>query len=145
MLTRDERYAEGFWTLAEDWAEHNSPQLGVNWKCGQEASLRVMAWCFALYVLADAKCSTPSRMAGLAAMLGVHADRIAANIEYAYSQKNNHGISEAVGLWTIGLLFPELSKQRVGGSRKSAARSGGLPPNLRRWQLCSSMQPTTTE
>jgi len=34
--------------------------------------------------------------------------RIAANLDYALSQRNNHGISEGMGLWTIGTLFPEL-------------------------------------
>jgi hypothetical protein len=33
-------------------------------------------------------------------------ERIAGFIDYALSQRNNHGISEAVGLFTIGLLFP---------------------------------------
>src|SRR5205823_1624803 len=36
--------------------------------------------------------------------------RIQANLNYALSQRNNHGISEAVGLWTIGALFPEFAR-----------------------------------
>jgi len=32
----DERYAELFWQLVEDWRANNTPQLGPNWKCGQE-------------------------------------------------------------------------------------------------------------
>ena len=41
------------------------------------------------------------------------AERIEKNIDYAYSQKNNHGMSEAIGLLTIGLLFPELQQSVV--------------------------------
>ena len=104
----DERYAEAFWRLVEDWGAGNPPMLGPNWRCGQEASFRVMAWCFGLFAFAGAPATTPARVAGLVAMLAWHAERITANIAYARSQKNNHAISEGVGLWTIGLLFPEL-------------------------------------
>jgi len=117
-FTRDERYAAAFWTLVEDWAKHNPPQLGVNWKCGQEAAFRSMAWCFALYAFASSSQTTPPRIASLAAMLAIHAHRIEANIAYALSQGNNHSISEATGLWTVGLLFPEFRRaerwRRVG-------------------------------
>lgn len=103
----DERYPAAFWTLVKDWAERNPPQRGPNWMSGQETAFRLMAWCFGLFGFADSPSTTPERVAALAAMLGVHAQRIAGNIAYARSQKNNHAISEAVGLWTVGLLFPE--------------------------------------
>lgn len=106
--TNNEKYPELFWTLVEDWMANNGPNLGVNWKCGQEATFRVMAWCWGLYGFGDSAISTPERIAGLAKMIFLSGIRIERNIGYAISQKNNHSISEAVGLWTIGLLFPEL-------------------------------------
>jgi hypothetical protein len=106
--TGREAYAETFWQLVEHWARNNPPQSGTNWKCGQEASFRAMAWCFGLYGFLDAEPTTAVRVAQLVQMLAVTARRILANIEYALSQANNHGISEGVGLWTIGTLFPEL-------------------------------------
>lgn len=106
----DERYAEAFWTLVEDWAEVNRPNCGVNWASGQEAAFRVMAWCFGLFGFLNASCSTSERVFRLARMIDVHGDRIAGFIEYALSQRNNHGISEAVGLFTIGVLFPHLAR-----------------------------------
>lgn len=108
--TRDERYAAAFWQLIEDWGAHNPPQTGANWKCGQETTFRLMAWCFGLYGFADSPHSTPERVVSMAAMIAAQAERIAGNIAYAQSQKNNHGISEGVGLWTVGLLFPELAQ-----------------------------------
>jgi asparagine synthase (glutamine-hydrolysing) len=104
----DERYPEAFWRLVEDWAEKNPPNLGPNWKCGQECALRIMAWSFGLYAFAKSQHTTPDRMAQLVSMIAAHAERIEGNIAYARSQKNNHAITEAVGLWTVGLLFPEL-------------------------------------
>jgi Heparinase II/III-like protein/Heparinase II/III N-terminus len=106
--SRNEHYAEAFWQLFESWLAQNPPQWGIHWKCGQEASFRVMASCFAFYVLAESPSSTPQRVTHFVSAMAVHAQRIYVHIEYAQSQKNNHGLSEAAGLWTIGLLFPEL-------------------------------------
>lgn len=108
--TGREQYAEMFWQLVEDWRAHNPPQQGPNWKCGQEISFRVMAWCFGLYGLLDSKATTAERVAALAQMIAVSGHRIEANLDYALSQRSNHGISEGAGLWTIGALFPEFSR-----------------------------------
>ena len=107
--TGDEQYAELFWQLVESWHLANPPEMGVNWKCGQEISLRVMAWCFGLYGFGSSATSTPDRVAMLAQMIAVSGRRIESNIGYALSQQNNHGLSEAMGLWTVGCLFPEFS------------------------------------
>ena len=110
--TGDHRYADLFWQLVEDWRAHNPPQQGPNWKCGQETSFRVMAWCFGLYGFLDSEATSAARLASLAQMIAVSAERIEANLDHALSQRNNHGISEGVGLWTVGLLFPEMSAAR---------------------------------
>jgi len=106
--TGDDAYAEAFWQLAESWRIENPPYRGPNWKCGQEASLRLMAWCFGLYGFLDSPATSAHRVADLARMVALSARRIEANLGYAVSQQNNHGISEATGLWTVGVLFPEL-------------------------------------
>ena len=105
--TGDEVYPERFWQLVEDWREHNPPQMGPNWKCGQETSFRLMAWCFGLYGFLDSPATTAGRVSMLAQMIAVSGRRIEANISLALSQHNNHGVSEGLGLWTVGLLFPE--------------------------------------
>lgn len=106
--SRDEKYAETFWTLLKSWIDENPPNKGINWKCGQETSFRAMALCFAFFAFARSGSSTPERVAQFVCAIAVHAKRIDSYIEYAISQKNNHAISEGAGLWTIGLLFPEL-------------------------------------
>ena len=57
--TRDERFAEAFWTLSRSWAESNPPNTGPNWMDGQEAALRLMAWTFGYYQFFN----SPNRMA----------------------------------------------------------------------------------
>jgi hypothetical protein len=106
--TGDERYPALFWRAVESWQAANPPQLGPNWKCGQEISLRLMAWCFGLYGFLDSPATTVDRVGRLAQMIAVSAERIEANLGYALHQRNNHGISECLGLWTTALLFPEL-------------------------------------
>ena len=108
--TRDERYAEGFWTLVDSWRQANPPNMGPNWQCGQECAFRAMAICFGLYGFWRSPATTPERVAWLAALLAVHAQRIQTNIRFAQVQMGNHALSEAVGLYTIGTLFPEFKK-----------------------------------
>ena len=127
--TGDDHLAEAFWRSVEDWRDNNPPQYGVNWKCGQEASFRVMAWCFGLHAFLDAPATTSKRLVMLAEMLVVHGRRIETNIGYALQQSNNHGISEAVGLWTLGVLFPEFTdaaKWRELGAKLLAKQVKGL-------------------
>lgn len=105
--TGDDECARIFWTLFEDWCRENPPETGVNWKCGQEISLRLMAWCFALYAFLESPETTRERLALFVRAVFESARRVRANINYALSQKNNHGVSECVGLICAGTLFPE--------------------------------------
>ncbi|MCK6581256.1 MAG: heparinase II/III family protein [Anaerolineae bacterium] len=109
-ITQNSKYVAAFWELIDDWAKCNPPQMGPNWKCGQEATFRVIAWCFGLFAFHEN--ATPEQISQLVAMIAAHGDRIEGNINYARSQNNNHGVSEGVGLWTIGTLFPELKNAR---------------------------------
>lgn len=111
-MTGKASYPEAFWELFESWRRQNPPNMGPNWKCGQETALRTMAWCFALFGFWNAPSTTPERVVDMVKIIAVQADRIAENIAYAVSQKNNHALSEAVGLLTTGLLFPELRQAR---------------------------------
>jgi len=111
--TGNEDYPKRFWQLFEHWLEENQPQQGPNWKCGQETSIRLMAWCFALYGFLDARETTADRVGALARAVAVSARRVEANIEYSISQRNNHGMSEALGLWTVASLFPEFRKAEL--------------------------------
>lgn len=81
-----------------DWARHNPPYRGVNWKCGQEASIRVMHLALAALLLGQAE--RPE--AGLRAFVKLHLARIAPTMSYAIGQQNNHGTSEAAALFIGG-------------------------------------------
>jgi len=107
---RDERFAEAFWKLIQSWAESNPPNQGANWKDGQEITLRLMAWCWGFYGFLHSPSTTPDRMAQFTMLVAAQAERIYQNMSYAISTHSNHTISEAFGLWMVGLLFPELKE-----------------------------------
>ena len=81
-----------------DWCRNNPPYYGPNWKCGQETSIRVMHLAMANLLLVNER--APSE--GLRDLLDVHLRRIEPTVGYAMGQDNNHGTSEAVGLFIGG-------------------------------------------
>jgi len=119
-MSGDERFSEAFWTAIENWAVSSPPMSGPLWICGQESSLRILAWSFALYAFLHSPATTPQRVALLVSMIAAHAWRTMQTVGYARSQRSNHLISEAVGLWTAGTLYPELKD--AAGWQKQGAR-----------------------
>lgn len=81
-----------------DWCKQNPPYKGPNWKCGQEASIRVMHLCMATLMLGQVRTAAP----GLRALIRLHLQRIAPTVQYAMAQDNNHGTSEAAALFMGG-------------------------------------------
>ncbi len=110
--TKEARLAELFWKLFENWCQQNPPNTGVNWKCGQESTFRLMAAAFAMGQFGFVAEATAERLQLWSRFVKATGWRIAANIEYALSQSNNHGISESIGLITAGLLSPEDTETR---------------------------------
>ncbi|UZE07941.1 heparinase II/III family protein [Pseudomonas corrugata] len=85
-------------TWLADWCEKNAPFKGANWKCGQEASIRVMHLSMAAIILDQVV--EPCK--GLLDLIEVHLKRIEPTIGYAMAQNNNHGTSEAAALFIGG-------------------------------------------
>jgi hypothetical protein len=112
-LSGDERFPNAFWHAIEDWAAQNPPMTGPLWICGQESALRILALSFALHGFINSPSTTNERVALLVSMIAAHAWRTAQTLGYARSQRSNHLISEAVGLWTAGTLYPELREAQV--------------------------------
>lgn len=86
-----------------DWCEKNPAYLGPNWKCGQEASIRVMHLVTALIGLGKLHSINDN----LLSLIEIHLKRIAPTLSYAIAQDNNHGTSEAVALYIGGAVLNE--------------------------------------
>lgn len=100
-----ERSAEVFFAQLDQFIESNPPFLGVQWSCGQEAAIRAVALLYAEANLRQSAAATPRRLERLALLLAWSGERIADAIGYAISQRNNHAISEALGLALLGERF----------------------------------------
>jgi len=81
-----------------DWTQKNPLNLGPNWKCGQESSIRMMQTLLAAHILGQD--IRPTK--GLRQLILEHCHRISRTIQYAISQDNNHGSSEAAALYIAG-------------------------------------------
>ncbi len=82
----------------QDWQKENTPYLGVNWKCGQETSLRVIHLIMGAFILDQLEAPTHA----LINLVIAHLKRIEPTILYAIGQNNNHGTSEAAALYIGG-------------------------------------------
>jgi hypothetical protein len=104
----NETHAAMFWEMLDAWIDQNPPQLSVAWACGQEMTFRLIAMLFGATLTLGSGAATGDRLAMLTKLAWQIATHIDTNINQARMQGNNHAISEAVGLMTVGLLFPEL-------------------------------------
>lgn len=94
-LTGDEKYRQRINELLSSWSIHNPVNTGVQWRCGQETSIRVMK----LFQVAMI-CGTTEKITGLLFDFSLqHLKRIRKNINYAIAQDNNHGTTESAVLY----------------------------------------------
>lgn len=113
----DETYLSTINRWLNDWSEKNPLNLGPNWKCGQETSIRVMKLLNAAFILDQLDDPSPV----LQELTHQHLARIAGNINYAVAQDNNHGTSEAAALY-IGATWL-LQKGNVSSIDKASLRN----------------------
>lgn len=116
----EDRWAEAFWQMFDAWTEQNPPEQTIAWRCGQEMTFRLMALLFGAVTTLKSPAATEERLYALSRLAWQTGRHVSVNINQARMQGNNHAISEAVGLLTIGLLFPEFqqaSSWRRGGQK----------------------------
>tara|TARA_R110000868_G_scaffold65871_8_gene196790 strand:- start:2150 stop:3973 length:1824 start_codon:yes stop_codon:yes gene_type:complete len=92
----------------QDWSLHNPTNQGANWKCAQEASLRILHLAACAILLEQEKPSEP-----LICFITEHLQRIFPTLGYAKAQDNNHGTSEAAALFIGGSWLLRADKNSV--------------------------------
>jgi hypothetical protein len=115
-LTGDQRYVTLLNQWASDWIAQNPLNMGPNWKCGQETAIRMMQTLLAAFIIEQHNTTTP----GLIRFITEHCARIAPTIRYAMAQDNNHGTSEAAGLYLGGAWLLACAKDEHTRSAKQA-------------------------
>ena len=94
----DCREIEKLNTWINDWSKNNPPYKGINWKCGQEASIRVIHLLLVAYLLKQDR----NPQIALRSLIYIHLCRIFPTLSYSIGQSNNHGTSEACALFVGG-------------------------------------------
>ncbi|MFW5731413.1 MAG: alginate lyase family protein, partial [Desulfonatronovibrionaceae bacterium] len=117
-VTGEAAYLSTLNSWLKDWVEKNPVNIGPNWKCGQEAAIRVFDLLLAALILQQWQAPSPA----LQEFIFRHLQRIKTNIRYALAQDNNHGTSEAAALFIAGNWLAETGFIKASGfARKGRA------------------------
>jgi len=91
------------------WIDSNPINLGPNYKCSQEISIRVLNWIFALYFYKESNSLSENTFNKILNSIRCQTEHIFKNINFSrIAVQNNHAITETLTLYIVGLLFPEM-------------------------------------
>jgi len=121
-VSGSEKYLDLLNSWLSDWLKRNPLNQGPNWRCGQESSIRLLHLINTAYILQEHRSLTPAIMDFIYASL----DRISKNNRYAISQNNNHGTSEAAGLYLGGRILEIQKSSRYPKASKYANKGRKL-------------------
>ncbi len=121
-VIRYDRYSgedQAHWVIPEilSWIEANPINCGPNYKCSQEIALRVMNWIYVLSYYRNSSVLTEEIFQKLMHHIYWQMHHVYQNINFSRKAvRNNHTLTEALGLCLVGSIFPGL-------------------PNAERWKL----------
>jgi hypothetical protein len=107
--TKDEKFAETFFSHIESWMVQNPYARGPNWGCAMEVALRACNVLAAFEIFRMSHVLTAARLALFLKFFDQHGRFILDNNEFSYIATSNHYLSDVIGLFWIGTLVPELS------------------------------------
>ncbi len=95
----------------KDWMSTNPLNMGPNYKCSQETSLRCLNWIFALYFYQDSEHINEERWQKTMHFIHWQIKHVYSNIDFSrICVRNNHAITECMMIYFGGLLFPFLDE-----------------------------------
>ena len=99
LITGDLKYYVAFSEQLDDWLKNNKYSYGVNYKCGQECSLRMINALFAYSIFNNLQVSSVKDEENIKQLVKDSYQKVLSNFFYAYKCiKNNHTISELLGM-----------------------------------------------
>ncbi len=106
-LTGDGRWAREIVQRLGEWLDANPPKLGINWASSLEVAFRAISWLCALRFIRASPALTAPLYARLLQSLHVHGRHLERYLS-TYFSPNTHLTGEALGLFQLGTLLPEL-------------------------------------
>ena len=90
-----------------DWIEKNPLNLGPNYVCSQEISLRIINWTIALKFYSNSEQLSDSKFTKIIESIYGQAKHVEQNINFSrYLVRNNHAITECFLLYFVGQVYP---------------------------------------
>ena len=114
LITGDDRYAAVFVQHALDWISNNPPNLGINWTSSLELAFRCISWLWAMFLLSGSPAYTADVHFALLKSIEQQMTHVAAHLSHYFSP-NTHLTGEALGLFYVGVLLPELPSSHQWG------------------------------
>src|SRR6202167_119610 len=108
LLTNDEAYAQEILSQWYSWQRANPYPLGVNWASSLEVAFRSLSWIWLLHLLAECPVVPSSFQDNLLHALALNGRHIERYLS-TYFSPNTHLLGEAVALFHIGALCPQIS------------------------------------
>lgn len=99
MITKDSKYYKAYSTQLDSWLKENTYSYGPNYKCGQEATLRMINALIAYSIFNAYGLSDNKDESNLKELVKGSYKKVLSNFFYAHKCiKNNHTLSEITGL-----------------------------------------------
>lgn len=99
LITKNQKYYDAFSYQLSNWLRENEYSYGANYKCGQEASLRMINALIVYSVFKSCGIYNPIDIENLYKLVKESYKKILSNFFYAHKCiKNNHTLSEITGL-----------------------------------------------
>jgi len=129
-LGSSDDWAEIFFEHLDGWMSANPPRRGINWASSLEIAFRAISWLWALHFFARAPQLSPRRFTEIVAQLRAHGRHVERYISTSFSP-NTHLTGEALGLFYLGTMLPELPEAERWRRRARTWLMGALEFQIR--------------
>lgn len=110
-VTGDAKYASELFAQWHHWQSQNPYPTGINWASSLEVAFRSLSWLWTYFLMADSLAMPSGFRRSWLRALAVSGRHIECYLS-TYFSPNTHLLGEAVGLFFIGTLCPEIPSAR---------------------------------
>lgn len=112
-LINQEDHSEFAFQEIERWIDQNPPNIGPQYICSQEISIRLFNWSFVLFFYQNSPFLKDGFLQKLISSIEIQLDHVYHNINFSkIAVRNNHAVSETLCLYLISLYFPFLENAK---------------------------------
>jgi hypothetical protein len=107
QLSGDARFSGEIVAQWKHWQTENPYPIGMNWASSLEVAFRSLSWIWTYFLLENSPAMTPELQQDWVRALGLNGRHIETYLS-TYFSPNTHLLGEAVALFFLGTLFPDL-------------------------------------